>query len=332
MLNEPVDFGDEAKPDLSVIIVSHNTRSLTLRAVETVFDQKGPMMEVIVVDNGSADGSAKALMKKWPRVRVLALQSNLGFARACNLAAGVARGRYLLLLNSDAYPIPGALAAILDFAQRWPNARIWGGRALHPNGKLNPRSCARRPTLWSVVSQALGLAAANPYSEFFNPEAMPSWCRSDERHVDIVIGHFLLIEQNEWRRLGGFDPAYFMYGEDVDLCLRAARFGARPAITPNAEVVHDEGSSQSQASRNAQILAARIRYSGRHLPKKQRWIAIWSIRLGVGLRLIIYGATGLFSRRQGHYHRLYQIWETRNFWWHGYPDSGGSIEREIETD
>lgn len=332
-MTETLDhFEYETSPELSVIIVSYNTSKLTLRAVGAVLDQKGPVLEVIVVDNASSDGSAQALAQTWPQVQLIALQHNLGFARACNLAAGVARGRFLLLLNSDAYPVPGALDAILDFARRWPYAGIWGGRALHPDGQLNPRSCSRRPTLWSVISQAAGLSALFPNSEFFNAEAMPGWCRSDERHVDIVIGHFLLIEQNEWKRLGGFDPAYFMYGEDVDLCLRAARIGARPAITPKAEVVHDEGSSQSQAPRDAQILAARIRYSVRHLPKKQQWIATWCIRSGVGLRLISYGATRIFFRRQGHYHRLSQIWETRKFWWHGYPDSIGSIERETETD
>lgn len=324
-------FDAETSPDLSVIIVSYNTCALTLRAVGAVLDQVGPVLEVIVVDNASSDGSAEALSQKWPQVQLIALRNNLGFARACNLAAGLARGRFLLLLNPDAYPVPGALDAILDFARRWPNAGIWGGRAVHPNGKFNPRSCARRPTLWSVISQAAGLSALFRSSEVFNPEAMPGWCRSDERYVDIVIGHFLLIEQKEWKRLGGFDPAYFMYGEDVDLCLRAARNGARPAITPNAEVVHDEGSSQSQAPREAQILAARIRYSGRHLPKNQQWVAIWSIRLGVGLRLILYGATRLFSRRHGHFQRLYQIWKMRNFWWHGYPDSESSIERKTEA-
>lgn len=324
-------FGEEQKPDMSVIIISYNTCALTLRAVEAVFEQKGPMVEVIVVDNASSDGSASALAQNWPQVKLIALQRNLGFARACNLGAGFARGRFLCFLNSDAYPTPGALAAILDFAQRWPNARVWGGRALHPDGNLNPRSCACRPTLWSVISRAAGLSALCPDSAFFNPEAMPGWYRNDERHVDVVIGHFLLIEHTEWMRLGGFDPAYFMYGEDIDLCLRAARLGAKPAITPNAEVVHDEGSSQSQAPRSAQILAARIRYTGRHLPKNQQWIAIWSIRVGVGLRLLIYGATCPFFSCKGHFHRLYQIWKMRNLWWHGYPESAGLIEQKTET-
>lgn len=312
-------------PELSVIIVSYNTCELTLRAVGSVLDQEGTALEVIVVDNASSDGSVKALTKEFPQVRLLAQTQNLGFAQACNLAAGAARGRFFLLLNPDAYPLPGALAAILNFAIRRPDAKIWGGRALHPNGKLNPRSCARRPTLWSVISQSAGLASLIPHSDFFNSEAMPSWDRDEERCVDIVIGHFFLIGRNDWFELDGFDPSYFMYGEDVDLCLRAVDVGARPAITHKAEVVHEEGASQSHISRSAQILAARIRYSGRHLPKHHRFIAVWAIRLGVILRLLAYGATCLFPQHRGQHHRLRQIWEMRELWWNGYPDRVGSV-------
>lgn len=311
------------RPDVSVIIVSYNTCELTLHAVRSVLDQKGPAVEVLVVDNASIDGSAERLSREYPEVNLFALNRNLGFGQACNLAADHANGRYLLLLNPDSYPLPDAFSAILDFAQRWPEARIWGGRALHTDGRLNPRSCARRPTLWSVISLASGLAALSPRSGFFNPEAMPGWRRDEESYVDVVVGNFLLIEPAVWQKLGGFDPAYFMYGEDVDLCLRAAGVGARPAITPSAVVVHDGGCSQSEIPRNIQILAGRIRYLSRHLPEFHRWYAIWAVRLGVMLRLLCYNTMSIFLNNNRNLNRLRETWKMREIWWDGYPGASG---------
>ncbi len=313
-------IGTRERPDLSVIIVSYNTCALTLRAVRSVYDQKGPALEVIVVDNASSDGSAAQLAKEWPKVRLVALPDNIGFARACNLAAGVSKGHYLLLLNPDACLLPGGLDAIMSFARRWPDAKIWGGVALNRDGDLNPLSCARRPTVWSIMSQAAGLAAIFPDRELFNPEAMPAWCRDEERHVDVIIGHFLLIGRTVWQKLDGFDPAYFMYGEDVDLCVRAILMGARPAITPTARVVHEGGASQPQAPRNAQILAGRIRYARCHLPYIQRSPAVWAIRLGVALRLVAYATFYLSANHRQHFFRLRQVWRMRDLWWNGYPD------------
>ena len=307
-------------PDLSVLIVSYQTRALTLDAVAAALAQTGPTVEVIVVDNASTDGSARAIADRFAGVTLLAQTRNLGFARACNLAAGRARGDYLLLLNPDTRACPGTFAALMDFARRHPQAGIWGGRTLDPQGRLDPRSCAGRPSLWSILAQAAGLATLWPQSRLFNPEALPGWARDTPRQVAVVIGCFLLIRRDFWQALGGFDPAYFMYGEDVDLCLRAARAGARPAITPEATIVHAAGASQPAAPREIQVLAGRIRTVRRHLPRWQQGLAVWAIRLGVGLRLGCYRAASLFPQARPHRDRQRQVWARRAEWWHGYPD------------
>ena len=311
---------ENAAPDLSVIIVSYRTCALTLRAIEAALAQNGPSLEVIVVDNASTDGSAMAIRRRFPQVRLMAQETNLGFARANNLAAQMARGRFLLLLNPDTVALPGCFAAIRNFAETWPQAMIWGGRVVDATGKTNPRSCGRRPTLWSVISGAIGLAAIWPQSRLFNAEAMPGWERDDMRHVDIVIGCFLLICRKDWGRLGGFDPAYFMYGEDVDLCLRAARLGGKPAITPHAMILHEEGASQQRSTREAQLLAGRIRYLRAHLPRFHKAPAIWATRLGVILRLIGYSCATPFPKHRPKLRRMQHIWAARGLWWNGYPD------------
>ena len=263
-----------------------------------------------MVDNASTDGTAAAIAQRFAQVRLLTQDSNLGFARANNLAARAARGRFLLLLNPDTVALPGAFAGITGFPDLWPDAMIWGGRVVGADGRTNPRSCARRPTLWSVIAQAAGLAALWPGVPVFNPEAMPGWDRDEMRHVDIVIGCFLMIRRAGWHRLGGFDPAYFMYGEDVDLCLRATRAGARPAIKPHAMIRHEEGASQPRAPREAQLLAARIRLVRTHLPPFHQTPAVWAVRLGVILRLACCTLAPL-AGRPAHLARMRQVWAMR---------------------
>ncbi len=325
----PVNSLEEARarsddgPLLSLIIVSFNSGDLTLGAITSVIEQLGDNGEIIVVDNASTDDSAAQIAEYFPQVTLLALRHNIGFGRANNLAAERARGRYLLLLNPDTLVQPGAIAAVLDFAHRRPEARIWGGRTLSGDGRLNPRSCARRPNLWSVIAGALGLARLFPASPFCNPEEMPDWARDDERRVDIVIGCFMLIERQDWQELGGFDPAYFMYGEDVDLCLRALRQGARPAICPSATIVHFEGSSQPASPRMVQILAGRIRYCRDHLTPRQSRVAIWFIRAGVLLRLGLYLLVPVRSAGRS---RLQHAYRLRRLWWNGYPDHSSQVE------
>lgn len=318
-----VNGPDQAKRDddegllLSVIIISFNTCDLTLGAIASVMGQTGGNAEVIVVDNASIDDSARRIAMQFPQVTLLALPHNIGFARANNLAAEKARGRYLLLLNPDTLAQPGAIAALLDFAHRRPDARIWGGRTLSADGRLDPRSCARRPSLWSVFAVSLGLARLFPSSPVCNPEAIPGWPRDDEREVDIVTGCFLMIGREDWQRLGGFDPAYFIYGEEVDLCLRAQALGARPAICPYATILHFAGASQPAGASMAQVLAGRIRYCRSHLPPGQRRLSTWFIRAGVLLRLALYLAVpGRSAGRQ----RLQHVFRLRRFWWDGYPD------------
>ncbi len=240
-----------AEPVVSVIVVSYNTRAMTIDCIASVLEQTSVPYELIVLDNASPDGSAAAIAGAFPPesgVRLIASPENLGFARGNNVAAREATGDYILLLNPDTLVLDHAIDRLVAFAGRVPEAGIWGGRTLYDDGSLNPFSCWGRMTAWSLTCRLLGLTAIFRSSEFFNPEVYGAWPRDSEREVDIVTGCLFLIARETWDRLGGFDPAFVMYGEEVDLCLRARAAGLRPAITPEATIIHYRGASEKVRS------------------------------------------------------------------------------------
>ena len=192
-------------------------------------------MRVVVLDNASDDGSADAVAAAFPQVELIRSPDNLGFARANNVIAETAATEWLLLLNSDTEVLPGAIDELLAFARANPAHGIYGGRTLFPDGSLNRGSCYDRLTPWSAFCHATGLVAAFRDSALFDTENIGGWARDSVREVDIVSGCFFLIRTALWRELGGFDPRFFMYGEEVDLCHRARARGWRPVVTPGGD-------------------------------------------------------------------------------------------------
>ena len=267
-------------PLLTVIIVSYNTREMTLACLRSLRDETRVSHEVIVVDNASTDGSAEAIAAEFPETALMAETANHGFAGGNNLAARRASGEYLLLLNPDTVVLDGAVDRLLAFARARPAAGIWGGRTLYGDRSLNPTSCWRRMTLWSLACRATGLTGVFPRSELFNSESYGGWDRSSERAVDIVTGCFLMIRRDLWEALDGFDPAFFMYGEEADLCLRARAHGAAPRVTPKATILHYGGASEKvRADKMVRLLAGKASLIGRHFPRWQRPLARGLFRL-----------------------------------------------------
>ena len=209
---------------LSVLIVSYNTRDLTLECLKSVFEQtQGVDFEVLVVDNASADGSAEAIASAYPQVELIASNENLGFGQACNLAAKRSTGRWLVLLNPDTVVLDHALTRMFEFAKSQGPRTFIGGRTFYPDGRLEPRSCSGRPTVWSTFCFSVGLASLFRRTRCFDPESLGAWERDSSREVDIIAGCLLMTSREFWDELGGFDQDFFMYGEDYDLCLRARK-------------------------------------------------------------------------------------------------------------
>jgi GT2 family glycosyltransferase len=257
---------DSTRPDVSIVIVSYNTRELTLECLRTIFaETHRTALEVVVVDNASADGSARAVRERFPALRVIPLADNFGFGRAVNHGAERCTGRYLLLLNPDTRILDGAIDRLVALADGLRAARIFGGVTLNDDGSINPSSCWRRPSAWSVLCQGLGLTALFPRSRLFSPQTVRVDPHRQTQDVDIVSGGFLLIDRELWVELEGFDPAYFFYGEDFDLCLRAARRGASPVVFPSVRIVHHGGRSPlANAERLVRLFRAQTRLYATH--------------------------------------------------------------------
>jgi len=317
----------------SVLIVSYNTREMTQACLESVFAQAlSDDFEVIVVDNASGDGSAEMVNRVFPQVTLLAEKINHGFAEGNNLAAKMAGGQYLLLLNPDTVVLDHALDRLVQFAEDEPGAGIWGGRTVFADGTLNPTSCWRRPTPWNLVCRVLGLSALFPRSAIFNSEAYGGWPRDSVRQVDIVTGCLFLIRREFWERLGGFSPDFFMYGEEADLCLRARKAGCRPMITPEATIVHYGGASEkTRAGKLIKLFAAKMELVRRHWPFWQRplgsaLMVSWVFSRYAGFGLAARLSRGEKWREQADAWR--EAWHRRATWFSGYPvgRSGGSVE------
>lgn len=306
------------RPTLSILIISYNTREMTLECLRSVFrETTRTPFEVIVLDNDSSDGSAGAVEGEFGgRVRLIRSGENLGFARANNAAAVHATGEFLLLLNPDTVVLDGAIDTLADFARERPGAGIWGGRTVFSDGSLNPASCWMRQTVWSLLCQASGLSSLFRKTTLFNPEGIGGWDRSTEREVDIVSGCFLLIRREMWQELGGFHPDFFMYGEEADLCLRARALGARPRVTPRATIIHHGGASETvRADKVCRLMAAKVLLVRRHFGPATRGLGVALLALWPWTRKMASAAASAGRKgppRQADVWR--EVWRRRGSW------------------
>jgi hypothetical protein len=299
------------------MLVNWNTREMTLDCLRSVYAQTRDIpFEVIVVDNGSEDGSATAIAKEFPQVRLMAETENHGFAKATNISVEKARGKFVLLLNTDTIVLDRAIQEIVAFAQAKPQARLWGGRTLFEDGSLNPDSCWGRITPWSLFCMATGLSKLFSKSELLNPEGYGGWQRDYERQIDIVQGSFLLIEREFWNELGGFDLDFFMFGEEADLAARASKAGAAPLMTPKATIIHYGGRSTKKFSKRIiYVIGGRIGIIKRHFHKFWQPLGIALMIFWVWWRAVGYRIGGLFFPRLKKQGEEWQsAWDQRDLW------------------
>lgn len=301
---------------LSVVIVSFNTRVQTLECLESVLEHSPPGTEVIVVDNGSTDGSAQAIKERFPDVVVDEAGENLGFARGVNRGVRASTGEFVLLLNPDTTVKHGSLDRLVDFARAHPEHGLYGGRTLRADGTLEPSSCWGAPSLWSLTCFALGLSTAFAKSRVFDPESLGRWQRDTVREVPIVTGCLLLMRRDRWDELGGMDETFFLYGEDADFSVRAARHGLRPVIVPDAVIVHEVGgSTASNGLKMCMVMAGKVTLLRRSWSPFRARIGRALLLTGVALRAAL---ERLVGRRAGVWS---VVWSRRGDWMPGYPDA-----------
>ena len=260
---QPKNYG--ARFDLSVIIVSFNTREVLRECLTSVAREIEPFRaEVLVVDNASTDGSAAMVEQDFPAVSLIRSSTNLGFGAANNLALQRASGRYFVLLNSDAFFAPGALSIAVRHMDETPGCGLGGCRLGGRDGASQPSSRCFHSILGDAVVLT-GLAARYPRSKVFG-RFDRTW--ADEHApaaVDWVPGAFTILRPEALARVGFFDPAFFLYYEEVDLCRRFADAGIPVWYWPDIVVIHIGGESSRQlkslefSPRAAQVVLWRMR-------------------------------------------------------------------------
>jgi N-acetylglucosaminyl-diphospho-decaprenol L-rhamnosyltransferase len=299
-------------PDVSVIIVSYNTRELLRECIESILCEQGDglAVEVIAVDNASADGSAAMVAERFPQARLIANPDNRGFGAACNQGLEVARGRYALILNADIRAQPGALQRLVEFMDAHPDAAICGGQLRYPDGRIQP-SCARDLTLWWVFCEQSMLAKLFPRTRLFGGYWRTHWDFSATIETEQVMGACMMLR----RPFPRFDGDYFLYCEDTDLCYRVRQAGGKIYYVHDAVFVHHLGAS-GEPQRAQMVIyynCGKERYFRKFHSAWQARVCRWLNKSGALLRVLLgLGGVVLTLGRHAGFRRyaatFWQVW------------------------
>ncbi len=240
-------FPEDKNIDLSISIVSYNVKRLLGLCLESIKTHtRGISYQVIVVDNGSRDGTAAMLAEKFPWVRIIPNRNNLGFAAAQNKGLGMGQGRYLFSLDSDTYITEDTFSSMVRFMDQYPEAGAAGARLLSPQGV---RQYSRRrfpPSIWPVIYRGSFLKKILPPSAQVRHYEMSDVVLASETEVDWVYGGNIIFRREALERVGLFDERFFIYCEDVDIGYRMQEYGWKRYFVPDARIFHygQQGTNQ----------------------------------------------------------------------------------------
>ncbi|OGD63450.1 hypothetical protein A2160_02315 [Candidatus Beckwithbacteria bacterium RBG_13_42_9] len=258
--------------DLSIIIVSHNTKGLLANLLNSIKDSEAGFykIETIVVDNASTDRSPEMVKSNFPQVKLIINQQNLGFAVANNKGIRQAGGRYLLLLNSDTLVNNKTLKIMIDFLDQHPEYSVATCRVELPNGHLDPACHRGFPKPWASMTYFSGLEQIFPKSKLFG-QYHQGWKENDQIHeVDVISGAFFMLRREIIDKVGLLDEGFFMYGEDIDWCLRIHKSGFRVAYVPNTKITHMKGQSGRRKISKDKVIRSKLN----GLTEKHFWQAM----------------------------------------------------------
>lgn len=266
--------------DVSVIVVTRNTRELTGSAVRSVLNHSNELqVEIFVVDNGSTDGTCSLIEEQFPSVKCLSSETNLGFAKAVNWAGSQAKGRFLLLLNSDAELRLYSLQEAIAWMQRNPRCGVVGAQLLNDDGSRQ-NSIANFPSLPTELFNKSLLRRIAPTRYPGKEQVFDS-----PLEVETVVGAFMLVRRELWDSLGGLDERFFFFVEETDFCFQARKKGWRVMHLPHVLVGHGRGQSAKQVLPAARVEYWRSRYV--YFQKNHGPLTRLALRIGLGVRLLV---------------------------------------------
>jgi N-acetylglucosaminyl-diphospho-decaprenol L-rhamnosyltransferase len=267
----------ERPTPIAVAVVSFNTRDHLIKCLASVAAE-GPQ-EVVVVDNGSADGSAEAARSTYPGVVVVANASNRGYGSAANQAIEAVESPYVLLLNADTRLRHGALAALTAYLDSRPRAAIVGPRLIDERGRPQPSCFAFPDPLQTFFQTTVAGSLVRRLPRVRDSYRLPS-SPPEAGPVPWVMGAALALRRQSMAAVGGFDERFFMYSEEVDLCYRFAKAGWEVHFTPAAVVVHVGGASARQQPAELEAeryLATRRFYAKHYSTSAQRLLTVLTV-------------------------------------------------------
>ena len=277
--------------DLSVCIVSYNTCDLLRDCLNSLYQQPPlPGMEVIVVDNGSSDGTVEMLEQEFPAIQVIANTENRGFTRPMNQALRAGKGNYLVQLNPDTLVRSGAFAAILEYLQSHPQTGICTPKVLNRDGSVQKQCRRGAPLPWNTLAYFAGFARLFPKSHFFGGYLL-NYLEDDQiSEVTAVSGSCMFIRRAVVDQIGYLDEIFFAYQEDTDFCVRAREAGWKVEYVPLGEVVHLGGHGGTRVEVYRSIFAwhhSYYLYYRKHLARKYCFLINWFIYTAIYIKLLI---------------------------------------------
>ena len=287
---------ETGKPLVTALVVNRNSKDDLLQGLKSFFSSADVPVEAVVVDNDSSDGSAAAVTDEFPDVTVLGQSKDLGYGRAANIGLERCQGRFVLLLTPNVRIERDCVGRLADFLLTRPDAGAVGPKLLLPDGRLDPDARRAFPIPSTLFYQTVGLSKIFPKSPRFGRHNMGHMPDTDVHEIDAGTAACLMLRRSALDRVGFFDPRYFMFGEDLDLCYRLKLGGWKIFYLPSAVAHHEVKPASPERLR--QISYERHRamwtYHFKHHSEDQSafanglvWAQIWGRYLADRVRSII---------------------------------------------
>lgn len=271
---------------LSVVFLSYNTRDLTRQALSSVLAAaEGLEVEIFVVDNASADGSADMVAEEFPQVKLICNEANVGFAAGNNVALRQVAGEYALLINTDTILRRDALRTMVEFLDAHPEAGACGCKILDPDGTLQLDSRRGFPTPLAAFCKMSGLSRLFPKHPLIARYHMTYLDPEQTAEVEVLSGSCMMVRKAAMDQVGLLDEDYFMYGEDIDWCYRFHQAGWKIYYVPTTEIIHFRGESGRGVP--LRILYRKSRamsiFVNKHMVQRFRFFPLWLLQVGIAL-------------------------------------------------
>ena len=271
---------------LSVVFLSYNTRDLTRQALSSVLAAvEGLEVEIFVVDNASADGSADMVAEEFPQVKLICNAANVGFAAGNNVALRQVTGEYALLINTDTIVRRDALRTMVEFLDAHPEAGACGCKILDPDGTLQLDSRRGFPTPLAAFCKMSGLSRLFPKHPLIAHYHMTYLDPEQTAEVEVLSGSCMMVRKAAMDQVGLLDEDYFMYGEDIDWCYRFHQANWKIYYVPTTEIIHFRGESGRGTPlkilyRKSQAMSI---FVNKHMARRYRFFPLWLLQVGIAL-------------------------------------------------